>query len=161
MWSAVDTQAWQANVTDPAFLDAYSGPFLLCFADIIRHLRTWSAHEADGEAIAPVFAEQNQHTKQMFDICHAYMATKPRSGRFFRSLTFSSPVDCIPLQVADVLAWLVRDEWTGRDFLSERELHARAFEGSPKAYGAFFDEGSLIRAVHDFRAGRGAFGDGL
>jgi hypothetical protein len=151
IWSGVDAVAWKEEVKDEDFLKVYRKPFLLCFADIIRQLKSWSASEADGETVAPVFAEQKEYEQSAREIYEAYISTKSRD-RFFKTLTFSSPSDLIPLQTADTVVWLVRDEWTDRDPRKELELHARAFDGSAKAYGAFFDRASLARAVSDFRA---------
>jgi hypothetical protein len=101
MFSAVVQDDWDV-VTDAAFLKRFPNPIDLCFDDLVRSLAEWSAKNASGELVAPLFAvgDYGRHGK-------LYEA-EPWYRNTLGTLGFDYPSRVIPLQAADLLANQIR-----------------------------------------------------
>ena len=111
VWSAVETPAWD-SFNSPEFCARYATPYQLCAEYCFQRVAEWSRAYANNAPVALVFAETDSLTRNIKEIFANYRANK--RWAHIKSFTTASPVDCVPLQAADMLSYESYREWDSR-----------------------------------------------
>jgi hypothetical protein len=158
IWSAVETPSW-SDFTTQEFRDRYATPYQLCAEHCFQQVANWSRTYADSAPVALVFAETGSLTKNIKEIFSYYQENK--SWAHIKTFATASPVDCIPLQSADMLSYESYREWDGRfdkagiEILqSKPALNILARANHLQFGGCFGDEG-MRNAVNRFHRAEG------
>lgn len=157
IWAAVETAAWQRRAT-PHFLERYGTPYAFCAEWCFQRLSNWSKDHADGAPVALVFAEHQQFGSRIAEVFGFYMANKRWAN--IRSFATSSPVDCIPLQCADMAVYETYRSWADLargcpESAVDRPALSVFLRAKKLTMGGCFDDLALKRAVESYHVETG------
>jgi len=152
--SGVVQDDWDDVKDSGPFFDAFPTPIALCFEDLVRSLSIWTAKNAPGKKVAPTFAYRTEWATGGglgAPILQIY-GTQPWYRSSLAAISFAHPKDCVPLQMADIVAGLVRidvERRSGASVIGPTQALMWA-TGGRFVHGHWFDRESLLRVINNF-----------
>lgn len=143
-------KGWK-KVTDQRFKERYQNPYHFCFEHAVMAANLWSDDFANSEPVAIVFANQDEYAELSKIFAEILPGLKSLEG--IASIAFSTPQKMVPLQIADLSAYI-----TGRRFL-RRHLPTTPLDlkllgnNAAKQMLKFFDDAFLLRLAEALRTG--------
>ena len=144
MMSAVIQSDWD-NVVSGPFLERFPKPLDLCFDDLVRTMSDWSNRKANSERIVPMFAHISDDYSARFRLVYESFGVDVEYQNSLGPLSFDLPKRVVPLQCADMLAWLhrvhVRNTLSSSLMGQQYALHLAA---PTRPQGHWFDRPALL-----------------
>ncbi|MEO6688138.1 MAG: DUF3800 domain-containing protein [Dokdonella sp.] len=150
----LDNAAWK-EVSDVEFKKTFPTSYSLGFQYCLQRVKRFSEVMADGEDVALVFADHQEHGPLAQVVFDHYKASQEYGGKL-ASLTFASPKKFSALQAADLFAYETY-QWSSGFFAGKevrRRVMERFFDSKLVLRGEFLDAGSLAAMIAAGPSGR-------
>jgi hypothetical protein len=149
-----EIRGWD-RIATPEFRERYQTPYALCAEHCFQAVSAYEKMKKDRDGVALTFAEHQEYSDRIDEIFRYYMKHKAWSS--VKSLTFSSPKTCRPLQCADMISYEAYRYWGsiergGLADMADRPAWRIIADAGHFERAACYGGHGLINAVRRFHA---------